>query len=320
MYDSHKKTSKGNVLLTHLPAYHDFDVDVNISGIEDTLSLLNSAGTRTVKLRPAQVAYLSFPIIGTGDIEGTVYLQDESGKRKPFRGALVNLYKDGTLVNNKVSEFDGYYSFPQVPLGTYQIQLDPDQAAELELQQQKEITITLKDIEQLEVHDMVLVNNPAEQTVSETPSTTSPDQETKFSVLAAQRKAKQLAAQIKDTSVAQQQPTPTLENSNEKLPTSVLEDVWKMEEEDTAPEEQLPASVLEDVWKMEEKETMNKEQLPTSVLKDVWILETSEEEPQEKLSTSDGEEVSQKALGTSTPRATWWSKIKQKIRPYHNRH
>ena len=157
VYDSHKRTSAGDVMLTHLPAYRDVDVEVDISQIDDTLSLLNTVGTRSIKLRPAQIMYLSFPIVVTGDIEGTVYLQDESGRRKPFKGALVNLYKDGVLVNNKVSEFDGYYSFPGIPLGTYEIRLDPAQGAELDLAQQKEIIVVLAEVEQFEVRDMVLV-------------------------------------------------------------------------------------------------------------------------------------------------------------------
>ncbi len=163
VYDSHKHTKEGNTLLTHVSAYRDVDIDVDISNVDDTLSLLNTAGTRTIKLRPAQVMYLSFPIVGTGDLEGTVYKVDAKGKRVPFRGALVNLYKDGQLVGNKVSEYDGYYSFPQVPLGTYQIRLDESQAKDLELHQQKTITVALKEIEQFEVRDMVLVPNARKQ-------------------------------------------------------------------------------------------------------------------------------------------------------------
>ena len=162
-FDSHKKAQDGRIMLTHLNAYRDFDVDVDISGVEDTLSLLNTAGTRTIKLRPAQVAYLSFPIVGTGDIEGTVYKQSADGQRNPFRGALVNLYKDGELIGNKVSEFDGYYSFPQTPLGQYTVTIDPAQVQELEFQPVAQIPVTLKEVEDLEVRDIVLIPVPPPQ-------------------------------------------------------------------------------------------------------------------------------------------------------------
>ena len=163
VYDSEKKTSKGATVLTHLTAYRDYEVDTDISHVEDTLSLLNTAGTRTVKLRPAQVAYLAFPIEVTGDIEGTVYMEDEKGEQEPKRGIIVNLYKEGELVGNKISEYDGYYSFPQTPLGHYSIKLDPDQAEDLELHQTQKIEISLTEPEQLEVRDIVLANGVAEE-------------------------------------------------------------------------------------------------------------------------------------------------------------
>lgn len=243
VYDSHKRTATGDVMLTHLPAYRDFDVDVDISEIDDTLSLLNTAGTRTIKLRPAQVMYLSFPIVATGDIEGTVYLQKSNGKREPFRGALVNLYKDGELVNNKVSEFDGYYSFPQVPLGTYQIRLDADQAAELEMQQQKEITIALEEVEQFEVRDMVLINSPAKQTVKKTASATKLSQKTTSNTSSTPRKDKQVTTPEPPVSLAEEPVTETTpKNSEEKLPTSVLEDVWAIESSETNMQEKSSAA------------------------------------------------------------------------------
>ncbi len=154
--DSRNKTSKGSTVLTHVPAYRPIDITADTRHIEETLSLLNTSGVQTVMLRPAQVAYIDFPIVATGDIEGTVYQITAEGKRVPAKGMIVNLYQNDTLVSNKISEFDGYYSFPQVPLGTYTLRLDPTQAAELELKQQKEISIALKEIEQLEVRDMVL--------------------------------------------------------------------------------------------------------------------------------------------------------------------
>lgn len=167
VYDSEKKTSKGSTVLTHLTAYRDFEVDTDISQVEDTLSLLNASGTRTVKLRPAQVAYLAFPIVVTGDIEGTVYMENEDGEQEPKKGIIVNLYKGEELVGNKISEYDGYYSFPQTPLGNYTVRLDRDQAEDLELHQTQKIEINLTEPEQLEVRDIVLapgVEEPEEET------------------------------------------------------------------------------------------------------------------------------------------------------------
>lgn len=172
VYDSEKKTPKGSTVLTHLTAYRDFEIDTDISHVEDTLSLLNTAGTRTIKLRPAQVAYLAFPIVATGDIEGTVYMENENGEQEPKKGIIVNLYKEGELVGNKVSEYDGYYSFPQTPLGHYSIKMDPDQAEDLELHQTQKIEVNLSEPEQLEVQDIVLANGVIEEQEEVTPEDT----------------------------------------------------------------------------------------------------------------------------------------------------
>ena len=157
VYDSYKEAENGSKLLTHLSAYREFEVNTDISQVEDTLSLLNTAGTRNVKLRPAQVAYLSFPMVGTGDIEGTIYRQTPTGQRTAARGLVVNLYKAGVLVGKKVSEFDGYYSFSQIALGEYTLEIDPDQAAELELRQSETVRVDLAAAEQLELRDITVV-------------------------------------------------------------------------------------------------------------------------------------------------------------------
>ncbi len=156
IYDSYKEVPSGGAVLTHLPSYRPFEMSVDTSQVFQTLSLLNTSGPQTLRLRPAQMVYLSFPIVGTGDIEGTVYRQNEKGSRKPMRGMKVNLYKEDQLVSSRVSEFDGYYSFAQVPMGHYTIKLDPVQAQELSIAQTSPLEIFLHEMEQLEVHDIVL--------------------------------------------------------------------------------------------------------------------------------------------------------------------
>ena len=250
VYDSYKHTPTGDTMLTHLSAYRDFDVDVDISNVDDTLSLLNTSGTRTVKLRPAQVMYLSFPIVGTGDIEGTVYKQDASGKRTPFRGAVVNLYKGGKLIASKVSEFDGYYSFPQVPLGTYLIWLDATQAHELDLRQQKLIVVNLKEMEQFEVRDMVLIKHVSKRGKP------------------ANRQIPSLAVE-EETPVTQSQ----IATLHEELPPSVVEEILRTEAQAQPLDEELPPSVIEEILRLESLEQSDQEELPPSVMEEILRLE-----------------------------------------------
>ena len=162
-FDSKHETDAGSKMLTHIPAYRNIDVSLNVNNVQETLSLLNTSGDKTIKLRPAQVMYMEFPVVGTGDIEGTVYSNDK-GKRKAARGIILKLYNADTqeLINSKISEYDGYYVFQQLPMGNYKIIIDEDQSKDLGLLQTKEVQIALKEFEQLEVRDIILNQLEAE--------------------------------------------------------------------------------------------------------------------------------------------------------------
>ena len=217
VYDSYKEVENGSKLLTHLSAYREFEVNTDISKVEDTLSLLNTAGTRTVKLRPAQVAYLTFPMVGTGDIEGTIYRQDATGKRTAARGLVVNLYKGEELVGKKVSEFDGYYSFSQIPLGNYTLKIDPEQAAELELRQSETVRVDLAEADQLELRDITVVplaSRKAAPAATKTKKKTSQ----KTAVQTTVKKQATTVAQTKTVAAKATKPTPAVSAAAQKQP------------------------------------------------------------------------------------------------------
>ena len=156
-FDSKHTSKNGGMLLSHLPIYRPVDITVNIKDVQETLSLLNTVGTKTIMLRPAQVVYLDFPMVGTGDIEGSVFIQ-KGDTRKQARGIILKLYNAGTkeLLSSKISEYDGYYLFQQLPMGEYEIVIDSDQAEELGLIQTRQIKVKLEKFEQLEIRDILL--------------------------------------------------------------------------------------------------------------------------------------------------------------------
>ena len=157
VFDSKQKTKKGSKVLTHIPAYKPIDIALNVNNVHETLSLLSATGDKTIMLRPAQIVYLDFPVVGTGDIEGSVFIQNDKG-RKEARGIILKLYNADTkeLLSSKISEYDGYYIFQQLPMGNYQIAIDEAQSEDLDLVQNKEVKIVLNKFEQLEVRDIVL--------------------------------------------------------------------------------------------------------------------------------------------------------------------
>ncbi len=167
-FDSKHISKKGDTVLSHLPAYRPLDVSVNTKDVQETLSILNTVGDKTVMLRPAQVVYLDFPMVGTGDIEGSVFIQ-KGEDRKEARGIILKLYdlKTKQLVSTKISEFDGYYVFQQLPMGDYEITIDEDQAKELGLTQVKRIKFRIDKFEQLEIRYIILHQSDVDENENE---------------------------------------------------------------------------------------------------------------------------------------------------------
>lgn len=157
VFDSKKEMKAGSKVLTHIPAYKPVDIALNVNNVHETLSLLSTSGDKTLMLRPAQIVYLDFPVVGTGDIEGSVFIQNDKGRRET-RGIILKLYNADTqeLLSSKISEYDGYYIFQQLPMGKYQIVMDEEQSKDLDLLQTKKVEVELNKFEQLEVRDIVL--------------------------------------------------------------------------------------------------------------------------------------------------------------------
>lgn len=157
IFDSKKEIEKGGKVLTHIPAYKPVDIALNVDNVHETLSLLSTTGDKTVMLRPAQIVYLDFPVVGTGDIEGSVFIQNSKGRREA-RGIILKLYNADTkeLLSSKISEYDGYYIFQQLPMGNYQIAIDEAQSKDLDLVQDNELKVVLNKFEQLEIINIVL--------------------------------------------------------------------------------------------------------------------------------------------------------------------
>ena len=78
-------------------------------------------------------AMLEFPVVSTGEIDGTVY-RGKGEWASAVSDAVIQLVDTGGKVVSEVkSAFDGFYLFSYVRPGTYILRVDPDQAARLNL-------------------------------------------------------------------------------------------------------------------------------------------------------------------------------------------
>jgi hypothetical protein len=122
----------GIAMLTGLPPNKDMPISVPPSGLDDPYWIPEPEGY-VVPLRPGAVATLDFPIVVTGEVDGTVALRrlDSLIAVSDVVVQLVN--QEGEVISQTRSSFDGFYLLEMVRPGTYTVRVDPDQMRRLGL-------------------------------------------------------------------------------------------------------------------------------------------------------------------------------------------
>lgn len=125
----------GIVFLDHLPAYRDVNLSVNVATLEDPQLSTLGKGVRVVP-RQGNVAQLDFPLALTGEIDGTVYVNNGAGKRG-IGNVLLELVSqaDGKerIAAQIRSSADGYFIVQDVVPGSYLLRVAAQQLDELQL-------------------------------------------------------------------------------------------------------------------------------------------------------------------------------------------
>ena len=118
---------KGFAFLTHLPKYHKTDIEVNTDTLKNPYDDLSFKGN-SIAPPPGSVHSLQFPVVTTGEVDGTVYIQNpDDGTRKKLSNTKLQLLdSSGKEIQTVKSEFDGFYLFMKVPPGYYFIKVSPD--------------------------------------------------------------------------------------------------------------------------------------------------------------------------------------------------
>lgn len=122
----------GVVLLTGLPSYTKLPVSLPPQGLEDPYWVAEPEGY-LVPLRPGAIAELEFPIVVTGEIDGTVALRQGNGLVRVADVVVQLVDMEGNVVGKAKSAFDGFYLLESVRPGSYMVRIDPDQLARLGL-------------------------------------------------------------------------------------------------------------------------------------------------------------------------------------------
>lgn len=133
----------GVAFLPSLPAYRDLDLTISPQSLEDPYWVPDPEGYR-IRPRPGNTIIVDFPVVVTGEVDGTVYLQDGGTTLEVADVALQLVAADGTVVGKTESVFDGFFLFEFVRPGRYRLRVDPDQLARLNLRAEGERSVDIE--------------------------------------------------------------------------------------------------------------------------------------------------------------------------------
>ena len=123
----------GIIFITGVEPFRELDIDVAVESLQDPLWQSAVKGKR-VSLRPGYAAQVDFPIIITGEIDGTATVKLGSEQRE-VSGVVVELVDlTGKVLQSTKTAYDGFYLFSKIPTGKYQVRVSRNQTDALGLQ------------------------------------------------------------------------------------------------------------------------------------------------------------------------------------------
>jgi hypothetical protein len=152
--------ANGLAYLSRLAPGHYTDVGLDTATLEDPQWQPLVAGLRVLP-RPGKVHELDFPVVMTGEVDGTVYLLG-AGKPRGIGNAEVELVDpQGVVAVSTRSGNDGYYILPAIKPGRYTVRINPAQLDKLALKTKAPVDLLMRgDGDFVYGMDFVLRKNP----------------------------------------------------------------------------------------------------------------------------------------------------------------
>lgn len=118
--------ARGEALLPRLQPKDYADVALDLGSLDDAQWQPTRPGLRVLP-RPGKVQVVDFPVVLTGEIDGTVYLVDGDVKRGIGNAKLQLVDPQGKIVGETKSSSDGFYIMPKVLPGRYTLRIEGEQ-------------------------------------------------------------------------------------------------------------------------------------------------------------------------------------------------
>ena len=133
----------GRAVLTNIRSNEISDVKLERASLYDPFLVPVPEGHSLVA-RPGTQAHVDFPVVMTGEIDGTIYRSD-AGTPRPAANTTVQLLDDdGEVVDEVRTAFDGFYLFDFVEPGIYTVRPLPEEVADRGLELPDEETVEIE--------------------------------------------------------------------------------------------------------------------------------------------------------------------------------
>jgi hypothetical protein len=127
-----KTDQSGTTLITGLDPYQETPVRIDTETLEDPY-WKPAEQNIAVLPRPGSVVKLDFPVYETGEVDGNVEVE-RAGQHVPLPGIRLQVVdRDGKVVAQALSGYDGSFFVQGVRLGSFTLRADPEQLARLHL-------------------------------------------------------------------------------------------------------------------------------------------------------------------------------------------
>ncbi len=133
---------EGLVLLTDLQS--DKPIDISLSESKLDIDYTPRPPAVNIVPRSGKVAVVDLPVVFTGEVEGTAYLQQTDGKKQEAGGVQFELLDThNQVVQKTTSAFDGFFLFESLLPGQYRLRISPEQVERLKLPPSPVQTLTV---------------------------------------------------------------------------------------------------------------------------------------------------------------------------------
>jgi hypothetical protein len=125
-----------------VPSYERVDVILPPRGLDDPYWVAQPEGV-TLTPRPGRTAIAEFPVVTTGEIDGTAY-RVRDGQRREVSEVAIQLFDEkDNLVQEAKTAYDGFYLFESILPGQYTVRVNPAQLDRLGMRSSPPVTVRI---------------------------------------------------------------------------------------------------------------------------------------------------------------------------------